>query len=201
MTIRGRTWGDLCSTHLSILNEYARGFPPAIETAEKAKVYLVAIADTEVHQPEAEMPRPACPACAIGHDRPEDSDYACLRAVRCALPPEQVPLDVVCEAVHELTGPEQAVIVWDEKKEKAAVSLRLFDHRENDIGVPIRIEAYRSGAARLGKHLRFTLTPIASGMMMGDAGHEVDLTVWKLRPSLNIPGLVRAFVTIIDELH
>jgi hypothetical protein len=171
----GRTW-ILCQDHRKTLDEYARVFPPAVETAEKALAYLLAMAEDETRQ----EPGAWCPACAIGEDRLEDADYACLRAVRCALPPDLVPLDAVLTIVPEVSRPGQASIVFGEV---VKIHMQLCDHRQNPLP-PIRIEAHTSGPARMGKHLRFVLTEISPG-------------VWKLAPSLNVPGVVRAFLTFV----
>jgi hypothetical protein len=79
------------------------------------------------------------------------------------------------EALVETVGDELAI-------EHYNVTLRISDHRENPLP-PIKITAYRHGPSRMGRHLRFTLTPI---------GGEV----WQLSPSLNVPGVVRAFITL-----
>ena len=178
---RPRAWA-LCQEHKHVVDGYARAFPPAVETAEKALPYLYAMAEDEALQA---IP-PSCPACAIGEDRPEDADYACLRAVRCALSPDLVPLDVVLRIVEtDLPGPGEAVVrTVDGEHFEIAMCLR--DHRENPTPV-LRVEAFGSGPARLGKHLRFTFGPIAP-------------YVWKLSPSLNVPGTIRAFVTLLQPL-
>ena len=87
----GRTW-VICQEHRKTVDDYSRAFPPAMETAEKASLFLIMMGDGEALQAS---PTIKCPACAIGRDRIEDADYACLRAVRCALPPDAVPLDIV----------------------------------------------------------------------------------------------------------
>lgn len=175
-----RTW-SLCEEHRRTLDSYARAFPPAIETAEAALPFLFFMADDEALQA---VP-PSCPACAIGEDRPEDADYACLRAVRCALPPDAVPIDVVLTVVQ---GPEFKVgeaMIEPVSDDRFLVTVCMTDHRENPLP-PMKLEAFASGPARTGKHLRFVLTQIASN-------------VWKLAPSLNVPGVVRAFLTFVSS--
>ena len=181
---RPRHW-TLCLEHRRTLDGYARGFPPAVETAEKAEGFLYVMADDETRQ----VPGARCPACAIGEDRQEDADYACLRAVRCALEPEQVPLDVVLTVVPSGTvlEPGQAIFL-PQQDGRVEIVLRLCDHRQNPI-VPLKLEAHTSGPARMGKHLRFTLSPV---FIAADGA-----SVWKLAPSLNIPRVVRAFLTFV----
>jgi hypothetical protein len=177
-----RTW-NLCEEHRRALDGYARAFPPAVETAEKALPYLFVMAEDEALQATP----PSCPACAIGEDRVEDADYACLRAVRCALPPEMVPLDVVLKISPLMDGelePGQA-IVCPLEGDRFEIRLRLRDYRENPLPT-MKIEAFGSGPARTGKHLRFVLTPISPD-------------VWKLAPSLSVPGVVRAFLTFVSS--
>ena len=178
VSTKPRTW-SLCLEHQRTVDGYARAFPPAVETAEKALPFLFVMAEDEALQATP----PSCPACAIGEDRPEDADYACLRAVRCALSPDLVPLDVVLKIVDkEVPGPGEAVVDTVDG-EHFGIAMCLRDHRENPTPV-LRIEAFQSGPARLGKHLRFTFTPLNSN-------------VWKLTPSLNVPGTIRAFVTFV----
>src|SRR5208337_122531 len=160
----------------------------------KALPYLFCMADDETLQ----IPPPPCPACAIGGDRPEDADYACLRAVRCALSPDLVPLDLVVSVFPHAedhpyagrpleTGEAFVETIGDELGDVTFIILLKFaDHRQNPLP-PIKIQAFRHGPSRMGRHLRFTLTPI-------DGVGETD--VWKLSPSLNVPGVVRAFITL-----
>jgi hypothetical protein len=195
----------ICPAHERAIDEYARSFPPAVETAYAASKYLVAIATDET----TPTGRLECPACAIGKDGEpfEDGDYACLRAVRCALPPDQVPLDQTLTRVDKLSDAEGGPpwdgfvrITWgadhfggdrfrrlpETKEEPIRLEIVTRDHRGNPLPPLVLENVQRTGKPRTGKHLRFVLTQIARG-------------VYKLAPSVNVPGKLRGFITIVDE--
>lgn len=197
----GRTW-VICQEHRKTVDDYSRAFPPAMETAEKASLFLIMMGDGEALQAS---PTIKCPACAIGRDRIEDADYACLRAVRCALPPDAVPLDIVVRvyswkdgsAPDETPLPGYASVREYPEAGRYDLTLVLSDHRENVLS-PIKLSAFRDGPSRMGKHLRFTLTPIARSLEHGYPP-EYRPVAWKLSPSLNVPGVVRAFITLVED--
>ena len=174
----------LCSDHERALDELSRAYPPAIETSFTASKYLSAMAVEEAGESEQLL---RCPACAIGNGSVENADWALSRAVRCALPPDEVPLDLVLRRADKAKDAEAgtAFFEWPDNPNAPSVKITLHmrDHRENPLP-PLVLEAFFEGPARAGKYLRFVVKEIASG-------------VWKLAPSVRIPGMVTAFVTIV----
>jgi len=179
----------LCSAHERELDGIAREFPPAIETSFQASKFLMAMAEVEA-EPSDQLLR--CPACAIGNGDEGDAGYALIRAIKYTLPPERVPLDLVLRRIDpvkekpEEAGPGTALFTWpkDPQAKSVQLTLHLADHRENPLP-PLTLEAFFDGTPRTGKHLRFVLTRIHAG-------------VWKLAPSVNVPGMIVAFVTIVE---
>jgi hypothetical protein len=197
-----RTAFKLCADHERELDGIAREFPPAIETSFKASQYLMAMAEAEA-EPSMEILR--CPACAIGNGDAADAGYSLVRAIKCTLSPDQVPLDLVVRRLGPDEQPEPGtariewpdpapenknedplIKFWDAKcdSQKVKITLYISDHRENPLP-PLPFEAFLGGMPRTGKYLRFVLREIANG-------------VYKLAPSVRVPGLIVCFVTIVE---
>jgi hypothetical protein len=203
----------VCDEHQRSLDDLARPYPPAIERSVLASGYLEAIAQEEVPLVEGSASRIRCPACAIGKARAsniEDSTAVAIEAedvlvyaIRCSLPPSEVPVDAILERIarEEDARPGVAMIEWPPEsplrpfqfpnlgdgkgEERVILSLWLKDHRETPLP-PLRFEAYLGGPARAGKNRRFVLKEIGPG-------------VYKLAPSINVPAMVIAFVTIVEK--
>ncbi len=189
-TIENASSFKLCDQHARDLDDLARSFPPSIETSFLASKFLMAIAGAEA-EPSDQLLR--CPACALGKGDAADAAYALIRAIRCALPPESVPLDLVLKRIDPAKEQppyqmdNRVLFTWPMEPDAKSVTLHLFlkDHRENPLPGPLTLEAFFEGPARSGKHLRFVLDQLAPG-------------VQKLRPSVQVSGMICAFITILD---